>query len=95
MIDFTQEIIENIDTELIESQEIEIETKEGLLIAIIDIEDTRSFSSPSYDSCDGLSELNTGDISITIDATLFDEDGDEKEIEFNINENLVYDYLNN
>jgi len=93
MIDFTQEVIENINIEK-EEQELKIQTKYGILLVAIFLNDEREFSSPSHDSCDGLGDLISGDISCDIEAGIFTEDGDELEIDFSINEDKIYDFLN-
>ena len=93
MIDFTEEILEylNIDDEY---QEFDIPTKYGNLIVNILLNDSRIFSPPSYDSPDGLSELVSGDISFDLNTILINEDDDIIDLNYNIDENKIYDFLN-
>jgi len=93
MIDFTQEIIDNIESD-VEQQDFDIETKHGILIVSISIDDNREFIGPSYNSSDGLSKSISGDIDFEIESGLFTEDGEEIDLNYNINENKIYDFLN-
>jgi hypothetical protein len=90
--DFTQLIIDNINSE---GGIIEVDITEGHLTISVNTTDNRHWIGPSYDSPDGLPTLVSGVCNFDLEIELWNFDGSE-ELDFNydINHNLIYEYLN-
>ena len=69
--------------------EIDIPFGNLTIIGEIYLTDTREFSTPAYDSSDGLGDLLSGEITLEIDIELLDKDGEN--IDFELDENLLID----
>lgn len=90
-IDFTQLIIDNINCD---GGLIDIDITEGHLEISIHTIDDRYWTGPEYDSCDGLSTLISGEIDFDLEIELYDEDGNDIDFDYFIDDDKIYNYLN-